>query len=182
MADRSCMVDAFSVWAIFRSYQWSTTGPPKAVVCAVPSVRKCIKKDPLLLVGKSSQCGDSGFPLKNCFVAFLGCCSFRPQHCYIRYCFLYELYYFCLYVCASRICSSCSMKASPSWRCSTKHASTSTSSSSCWTRSSMASEQTTPVMFWVSRGEKEVVQYSVPCSEKTAMLSVPRSEWPKGNK
>ena len=34
--DQSCMAEAFAVWAIF------TTGPPKAVVYAVLSVRKCI--------------------------------------------------------------------------------------------------------------------------------------------
>ena len=32
----------FAVWAIFRSNQWSTTGPSKAAVCAVMSVGKCI--------------------------------------------------------------------------------------------------------------------------------------------
>ena len=44
--------------------QWSTTGPAKVVVCAVLSVGKCIQKDPLLPIGKSSLCGESGFPLK----------------------------------------------------------------------------------------------------------------------
>ena len=31
-----------SVWAIFRSNQWSTTGLSKAVVCTVLSMEKCI--------------------------------------------------------------------------------------------------------------------------------------------
>ena len=33
--NRSCTVEAFAVWAIFYSNQWSTTGPPNAVVYAV---------------------------------------------------------------------------------------------------------------------------------------------------
>ena len=33
--DQSCTADAFAVLAIFHSNQWSTTGPSKAVVCAV---------------------------------------------------------------------------------------------------------------------------------------------------
>ena len=43
--------------AIYRSSQCSTTGIRKAVVCAILSV------GPLLLIGKSSLCGGSGFPL-----------------------------------------------------------------------------------------------------------------------
>ena len=41
-ADRSCKADAFAVWAIFGSNQWSTTSPSKAVVYAVVSMGKCI--------------------------------------------------------------------------------------------------------------------------------------------
>ena len=54
------MANAFTVCAIFRSIQWSTTGPSKAMVCAVVSVGKVHIKDSLLLIGKSSLCGDSG--------------------------------------------------------------------------------------------------------------------------
>ena len=57
------MVDAFAVWAIFRSNQWSTTDLSKAVVCVVLSVGKVHIKDPSLLIEKNRQCGDSGFPL-----------------------------------------------------------------------------------------------------------------------
>ena len=53
--------------AISRSSQCSTTGLTKAVVCAILSGMVHIK-EPLLLIGKSSPCGDSGFPLSlsNC--------------------------------------------------------------------------------------------------------------------
>ena len=34
------MVDAFAVWVILHSNQWSTTGPLKAVVCLWESVYK----------------------------------------------------------------------------------------------------------------------------------------------
>ena len=56
------MVGAFAVWAIFRSNQWSTTGPSKAVWY----VLSCLWESayPLLLIGKSSLCGDSEFALK----------------------------------------------------------------------------------------------------------------------
>ena len=63
MADRSYMADAFAVWAIFRFHQWSTTGPSTVMVCVVLSGKAHIK-DPLLLSGKSSLCGDSMFPFK----------------------------------------------------------------------------------------------------------------------
>ena len=59
------MADAFVVWTIFHSNQWSTTCPSKAVVCAVLS-GKVHTKDPLLLIGKRSLCGDSGFPKEIC--------------------------------------------------------------------------------------------------------------------
>ena len=42
----------------FHSNQWTTTGPSKAV-CGKVQIN-----NPLLLIGKSSICGDSGFPLK----------------------------------------------------------------------------------------------------------------------
>ena len=58
------MPDAFAVWAIFHSNQWSTAGPSKVVVCFVRSVREVHVKDPLLLIGKSSLCGSRRFPLK----------------------------------------------------------------------------------------------------------------------
>ena len=44
-------------WAISRSSQWSTTG-----MCH-PVCRMIHIKEPLLLIGKSSPCGGSGFPL-----------------------------------------------------------------------------------------------------------------------
>ena len=62
-SDRSFMVDPSSYWthqAISHSSQCSTTGLTKAVVCAILSVHI---KEPLLLIGKSSPCGGSGFPL-----------------------------------------------------------------------------------------------------------------------
>ena len=49
-------------WAISRSNQCSTTGLTKPVVCTILSVGWCIKKT-LLLIGRSSSCGSSGFPL-----------------------------------------------------------------------------------------------------------------------
>ena len=50
-----------------RSSQCSTTGVTKAVVCTVIlSVGKMHIKEPLLLIGKSSLCGGSGFPSKKC--------------------------------------------------------------------------------------------------------------------
>ena len=42
--------------------QCSTTGVTKAVLCAILSGMVLIK-EPLLLIGKSSSCGGSGFPL-----------------------------------------------------------------------------------------------------------------------
>ena len=51
--------DPFAVWAIFHFKQWSTTGPSKAMVCAILSVGKCISKTPLLLIGKSRLCCES---------------------------------------------------------------------------------------------------------------------------
>ena len=55
----------FAVWANFCSNQWSTTGPSKAVVCAVcPVCGKVHVKDPLLFIRMSSLCGDSRFRLK----------------------------------------------------------------------------------------------------------------------
>ena len=47
---------------ISRSSQCSTTGLTKAVVCAILSGMVHIK-EPLLLIGNSSPCGGSGFPL-----------------------------------------------------------------------------------------------------------------------
>ena len=44
-------------WAISRSSQCSTTGVTKAVVCVIIHIKI------LLLIGKRSPCGDSGFPL-----------------------------------------------------------------------------------------------------------------------
>ena len=46
----------------FSSGQCSRTGVTKAVVCAILSGMVHIK-EPLLLIGKSSPCGCSGFPL-----------------------------------------------------------------------------------------------------------------------
>ena len=47
---------------VYRSSQCSTTGVAKAVVCAILSGMVHIK-EPLLLIGKSSSCGGSKFPL-----------------------------------------------------------------------------------------------------------------------
>ena len=52
------MVRAFAHGAMGRSSQCSTTGVTKAVVCVMMHI-----KEPLLLTGKSSPCGGSGFPL-----------------------------------------------------------------------------------------------------------------------
>ena len=49
-------------WAISRSSQCSTTGVTKAMVCVILSGMMHIK-EPLLLIGKSSLCGGSRFPL-----------------------------------------------------------------------------------------------------------------------
>ena len=46
-----------------RPSQCSTTGVTKTVVCIILSVGWCIQKEPLLLIGKSSLCGGSRFPL-----------------------------------------------------------------------------------------------------------------------
>ena len=46
-----------SILQISRSSQCSITGVTKAVVCAMVHI-----KEPLLLIGKSSLCGGSGFP------------------------------------------------------------------------------------------------------------------------
>ena len=53
------MADAFAVWTIFHSNHWSTKG---CGMCC-PACGKVHRKDSLLLIGKSSLCGDSGFPL-----------------------------------------------------------------------------------------------------------------------
>ena len=47
---------------VSRSSQCSMTGVTKAVVCAILSGMVHIK-EPLLLIGKSSLCGSSGFSL-----------------------------------------------------------------------------------------------------------------------
>ena len=47
--------------AISRSNQCSTTGVTKAVVCAILPVGMVHIKESLLLIGKSSLCGGSGF-------------------------------------------------------------------------------------------------------------------------
>ena len=50
--------------AIYRSSQCSTTGVTKTVLCAIMSVGMVHRKEPLLLIGKSSPCsGGSWFPL-----------------------------------------------------------------------------------------------------------------------
>ena len=58
------MVNAFAVWAIFSFqpvvHNWSIKG--FGMCC--PGYGKVHIKDRLLLIGKSSLCGDSGFPLK----------------------------------------------------------------------------------------------------------------------
>ena len=46
-----------------RSSQCSTTGVTKAVVYAILSCGMVHIKEPLRLIGKSSPCGDSWFPL-----------------------------------------------------------------------------------------------------------------------
>ena len=51
----------WSHWAIFRSSQCPTTGVTMAVVYPVCGMMHI--KEPLLLIGKSSLCGGSGFPL-----------------------------------------------------------------------------------------------------------------------
>ena len=56
-----------------RSSQSSTTGVTKAVECAILSVGWCNIKEPLLLVGKSSSCGGSGFPLSLSVWSFTIC-------------------------------------------------------------------------------------------------------------
>ena len=69
---------------ISHSSQCSTTGVTKAVVCAILSGMVHLK-EPLLLIGKSSLCGGSGFPfslsewsLTICLTFLLiACCSFR---------------------------------------------------------------------------------------------------------
>ena len=54
----SCSLYSFT---ISRSSQCSTTGVTKAVVCIILSGLVHIK-EPLLLIDKSSLCGNSGFP------------------------------------------------------------------------------------------------------------------------
>ena len=56
----------WTYWAISRSSQCSTTGVTKAVVCVILSGMMHIK-EPLLLIGKNSPCGGSGFPL-SCYL------------------------------------------------------------------------------------------------------------------
>ena len=58
--------------AISHSSQCSTTGVTKAVVCAIMSGIVHIK-EPLLLIGKSSPCGGSGFPLSLSELSFTIC-------------------------------------------------------------------------------------------------------------
>ena len=58
------MVAAFAVWVIFHCNQWSTTGQSKDEGMCSPVCRKVHIKDPLLLIGKTSLCGDNGVPLK----------------------------------------------------------------------------------------------------------------------
>ena len=53
----------YPVCGISHSSQCSTTCVTKAVVCAILSVGVVHIKEPLLLIGKSSLCGGSGFPL-----------------------------------------------------------------------------------------------------------------------
>ena len=55
-----------------RSSQCSTTGVTKAAVCVILSGMMHIK-EPLLLLGKSSLCGGSGFPLSLSELRFTIC-------------------------------------------------------------------------------------------------------------
>ena len=59
-------------WATSHSSQCSTTGVTKAMVCAI-LYRMMIIKEPLLLIGKSSPCGSSGFPLLLSELSFTIC-------------------------------------------------------------------------------------------------------------
>ena len=58
--------------AISRSSQCSITGVTKAVVCAILYMGWCIK-EPMLLIGKSSPCGGSEFPLSLSELSFTIC-------------------------------------------------------------------------------------------------------------
>ena len=64
LSNWACMAGAFAVWAIFPFqpvvYNWSVKGCD--ISC--PACGKVHIKDPLLLIEKSSLCGDSRFPLK----------------------------------------------------------------------------------------------------------------------
>ena len=66
-----------SVYHMFRyishSSQCSTTGVTKVMVCVILSV-----KEPLLLIGKSSPCGCSGFPLAICVVLYHMSVAIQP--------------------------------------------------------------------------------------------------------
>ena len=53
-------VDPLSYFS--RSSQCSTTGVAKVVVCIILSFMMVHIKEPLLLIGKCSLCGGSGFP------------------------------------------------------------------------------------------------------------------------
>ena len=55
------------------SSQCSATGVTKAVVCLYPVCEMIHVKEPLLLIGKSSPCGGSGFPLTIWMVLYHMC-------------------------------------------------------------------------------------------------------------
>ena len=69
------MVDPLSY---FSFQPCSMTGVTKAVVCAILSGMVHIK-EPLLLIGKSSPCGGSGFPLSLSEWSFTICPT--PYNC-----------------------------------------------------------------------------------------------------
>ena len=67
-----------SIELFSRSNQCSTTGVTKAVVCAILCGMVHIKET-LLLIGKSSPCGGSGFPLSLSVWSFTICLT--PYNC-----------------------------------------------------------------------------------------------------
>ena len=69
-------MNAFAVWAIFHSNEWSI----KVCGMCCPVCGKVHMKDPVLLSGKSSLCGDSRLPLKK-YVRMTICLTSNSRWC-----------------------------------------------------------------------------------------------------
>ena len=119
MADRSCTADGFAMWANFPFqpviYAWFIKGC--GMYC--PVCGKVHIKDPLLLIRKSSLCGDSQFHLKR-YVTMTICLmsnSRRYENQWSLWVWLNQTNFpVCVCVCAWTWICTCLSKCMCAWR------------------------------------------------------------------